>query len=231
MLIFSFQYSTAQLSELLCGLNQTTIITILKWVFLSTLKCFRKKGKAWISGEQCHLWRVSWTGSLCFPELLDGQALLPSPSRESLCVGRAGFKPGLKHTLQGAEDQEGELLSWKGHSSVPADGINFGQEWCEPWASRELWCLWVPAASQSWHISCNCIPEIPNDGEDCISNQNWTRASSSGVEIPLSATAQSLALLPHLQALLAPQTCPSFLSSSGSSPCPRAALSFSFLLT
>lgn len=44
-------------------------------------------------------------------------------SRESLHVGKVGFKPGLKHTLQRGEDQV--FLPWKegsgdGHSSVPA---------------------------------------------------------------------------------------------------------------
>lgn len=117
MLNFPFQYSTAELSGITEWMkpdkNQTRIMTILIWVF-SALKSFRKKGKAWISAEQHHLWRVCWSGSLCFPELLDSQALLPSPSRKSLHASKVGFKAGLKHTLQRGEDQEGASAMERG---------------------------------------------------------------------------------------------------------------------
>lgn len=105
-------------------------MTVLTWVLSQHFKFSRKKGKAWISVKQYHLLRVCWTRSLCFPELLDSQALLTSHSRESLHEVR--HKPVLKHTLERGEDRW-ELLPWKESSGgwrllcpSTCDGINFG---------------------------------------------------------------------------------------------------------
>lgn len=173
MLIFSFQYSTTEFSGITGWMkpdkNQTSGYS------LSTFKFSRKKGKAWISVKQYHLLRVCWTGSLCFPELLDSQALLTSHSRESLHEVR--HKPVLKHTLERGKDRW-ELLPWKEGSGgrrllCPStrDGINFGAARSHrPWgSSRASGFLQLCRANT---LSCNGIPEIPNDGKDCVSKLN-----------------------------------------------------------
>lgn len=126
---------------------------------------------------------------------------------ESLHVGKGGFKPGLKHTLWRGEDQEGVLPCKEGSGGrtqfcpsqvVGQTSVLQARHYVShgPRGSSDAsGFLQHPRANT---LSCNSIPEIPNDREDHISHQNWTHASSSRIEIPHSATAQALALLPHL---------------------------------
>lgn len=129
-------------------------MTILTWVLPQHFKIFQKKGKAWISVEQYHLWREHWTGFLCFPELLDSQALLPSHSRESL--HEVGFKPVLKHTLQRGEGQVGASAVERGLRGT--ETALFQHTWWDKlWRCKGLEGALVPLDSCSIPELTHCL--------------------------------------------------------------------------